>query len=116
MTSYKRFMKKVKKVRFDEDYVCLPYGYAGVSLESRDVFATPCGLLLVACYNVGVARDFYLPNGDAIIVYEDGDDIPECETHNIGSIRIYNDFPHYHFIFDDNDKLIAVRYCRNVIE
>ena len=111
MTKYKQYMKERKEIRFDEDYPYLPYDIGGVSLESRDVYATPHGLMVVANYNVHTGRGFYLPNGERWDVWDEDDVLPKHIADKIEEVRIYHDFPYYHFLFDDNDNLVAVRHC-----
>lgn len=122
MTSYKRYLKKIKEMPFDEDLPFLPYNVdSAITLETRDVFPTPQGLLVVSIYNVGVGRAFYLRSGKRLDIYDEDEytemsdiyDLPEirpCE------IRIYHDLPHYMFLFDDNDVLIAVRHTNRNFE
>ena len=117
MTRYKRYLKEVKELHFDEDLPYLPYNIdSAITLESRDAYATPYGLLVVAVYNVCIGRGFYLPNGKRIDVYDEDDDIKLiCETFDLpykdpAVICILNDFPNYRFMFDDDNNLIAVQY------
>lgn len=117
MTRYKRYLKEVKELHFDEDLPYLPYNVdSHIVLEGRDVYATPYGLLVVAVYNVCIGRSFYLSNGKRIDVYDEDDDIKLiCETYDLpykkpAVICILDDFPNYRFMFDDDDNLIAVQY------
>lgn len=108
MTRYKKYMKERYNLKFDEDMDFLPYPVDSfVSMESRDVIVLRYGLLLITTYNVDVARTLYLPDGSLMGVHDEYEDMHGI---NPAIISIWNDNPHYAFMFDDDDKLIAVRH------
>lgn len=118
MTRYKKYMKERYELQFSEDMEFLPYPVddkGNVILEDRDVFATRHGLLLVTTYNTLVYRSLFLPNDTQIMVYDDDDSIPELvDRKGDFEIRMYHDMPHYMFMFDNDDNLIAVRYTNKL--
>lgn len=118
MTRYKRYLKEVKDLSFNEDFNILPCDKGYFSIEDRDVFVCPVGLLVITTYNVGVARSLYLPNGHQDIIWEEedimlDDDDDEIKPEDIGVIKIFNEIPNYRFYYDFNDKLVAIKHCRN---
>lgn len=116
MTRYKKYMKNKFDIQFNEDFDMIPYPVANVSIEDRDVFATPRGLLVVTTYNVDITRWFVTPDGLTMSVYDEDDEIEivnELAQNRCLEIRIYFDFPYYRFYFDEDDKLVAIRYMNN---
>lgn len=104
MTKYKKVLKALG-YRFNEDYDYLPYEVeGGVCLEDASVLVTPEGLFLSNSYNVDVWHYLLGRDLQPIPILEENDRIVK-QDFEVGSVRIFNDFPRFHFVYDMNDKL-----------
>ena len=113
MTKYKKVLKALG-YRFNEDYDYLPYEYeSGVTLEDVSVLVTPEGIFISKSYNVDV-RHFLIGRDLQLIPIIEPEDRIVKQEFEVGSIRIFNDLPRFHFVYDMKDKLRYMRISDNL--
>ena len=104
MTRYKKEFKK-RGFSFSEDYEFLPMEVGnGVLLEDRSLINTLDGFMIISYYNVINKHRFYDKHFNEIEVLEE-DEYYNGEKFIAGTIRIWNDFPKYQFVYDLDDVL-----------
>ena len=127
MTKWKKYLK-TKGVKFENDYVYLPYEEGAYTLEGRYVgIRRNEGFLVVSYYTSIISRYFINKYGD-IIPVDDFDEFDlnwELSDLNyialVTSIRVYNEDPNFIYLYKvdeetKDDLLIGIVRCKRIFE